>query len=190
MLDVRTRGVPAADAGNQFVGRLKRNFLEQSYVGAILTNGNPASALSSSTVGVDLRLATSDFLGRGQNVVFNAFGLRSDNEGVADDNASFGFGAHYPNDRYEAQVLWREIQDNFDPAIGFVQRKQRADAPGRRQLQPRARTRRPAFSRCITTSSTRASRGSTTGWSRAGTSTPPWSTGTSTRATRCTACST
>ncbi len=122
MLDVRTRGVPAADAGNQFVGRLKRNFLEQSYVGAILTNGNPASALSSSTVGVDLRLATSDFLGRGQNVVFNAFGLRSDNEGVADDNASFGFGAHYPNDRYEAQVLWREIQDNFDPAIGFVQR--------------------------------------------------------------------
>ena len=122
MLDVRTRGVPDADAGNQFVGRLKRNFLEQSYVGAILTNGDPASALSSSTVGVDLRLATSDFLGRGQNMVFNAFGLRSDNEGVADDNASFGFGAHYPNDRYEAQVLWREIQGNFDPAIGFVQR--------------------------------------------------------------------
>ena len=122
MLDVRTRGVPAADAGNQFVGRLKRNFLEQSYVGAILTNGDPASALSSSTVGVDLRLATSDFLGRSQNMVFSAFGLRSDNEGVADNNASFGFGAHYPNDRFEAQVLWREIQDNFDPAIGFVQR--------------------------------------------------------------------
>ena len=124
MLDVRTRGVAdaGADAGNLLVGRLKRNFLEQSYVGALLTNGDPASALSSSTVGVDLRLATSDFLGRGQNMVFNAFGLRSDNEGVADGNASFGFGAHYPNDRYEAQVLWREIQGNFDPAIGFVQR--------------------------------------------------------------------
>ena len=124
MLDVRTRGVAdaGADAGNLLVGRLKRNFLEQSYVGAILTAGDPASALSSRTVGVDLRLATSDFLGRGQNLVFNAFGLRSDNEGVADNNASFGFGAHYPNDRYEAQILWREIQDNFDPTIGFVQR--------------------------------------------------------------------
>ena len=122
MLDVRTRGVRDADAGNLLVGRLKRNFLEQSYVGAILTNGDPASGLSSSTVGVDMRLATSSFLGGNRNMVVNAFGLRSDNEGVADDNASFGFGAHYPNDRFEGQILWREIQENFDPAIGFVQR--------------------------------------------------------------------
>ena len=122
MLDVRTRGVPAADSGNLLVGRLKRNFLEQSYVGAILTNGDPASPLSSSTVGVDMRLATSSFLGGNRNMVVNAFGLRSDNEGVADNNASFGFGAHYPNDRFEGQILWREIQENFDPAIGFVQR--------------------------------------------------------------------
>ena len=122
MLDVRTRGVPAADAGNLLVGRLKRNFLEQSYVGAILTNGDPASGLSSSTVGVDMRLATSSFLGGNRNMVVNAFGLRSNNEGVVDNNASFGFGAHYPNDRFEGQILWREIQENFDPAIGFVQR--------------------------------------------------------------------
>ncbi len=122
MLDVRTRGVPDADSGNLLVGRLKRNFLEQSYVGAILTNGDPASALSSSTVGVDMRLATSNFLGGNRNMVVNAFGLRSNNEGVADNNASFGFGAQYPNDRFEAQILWREIQENFDPAIGFVQR--------------------------------------------------------------------
>ena len=122
MLDVRTRGVRDADAGNLLVGRLKRNFLEQSYVGAILTNGDPASGLSSSTVGVDMRLATSSFLGGNRNMVVNAFGLRSDNEGVVDNNASFGFGAHYPNDRFEGQILWREIQENFDPAIGFVQR--------------------------------------------------------------------
>ena len=123
MLDVRTRGVPDADAGNLLVGRVKRNFLEQSYVGAILTNGDPASALSSSTVGVDVRLATSSFLGGNRNMVVNAFGLRSSNEGVADRNASYGFGAQYPNDRFEAQIMWREIQENFDPAIGFVQRR-------------------------------------------------------------------
>ena len=122
MLDVRTRGVPDADSGNLLVGRVKRNFLEQSYVGAILTNGDPASALSSSTVGVDMRLATSNFLGGNRNLVVNAFGLRSNNEGVAERNASYGFGAQYPNDRFEAQILWREIQENFDPAIGFVQR--------------------------------------------------------------------
>ena len=122
MLDVRTRDVPNVAADNLLVGRVKQNFLEQSYVGAILTSGNPASPLSSSTVGVDVRLGTSDFLGRNQNLLFNAYGLTSNNEGVTDNNSSYGFGAHYPNDRFEAQMLWREIQENFDPAIGFVQR--------------------------------------------------------------------
>ena len=122
MLDVRTREVSNVNAKNLFVGRIKQNFLEQSYVGAIFTDGNPASPLSSSTIGVDIRLATSDFLGSGRNIVFNAYGLRSNNQGISENNSSFGFGAQYPNDKFDAQIQWREIQENFDPAIGFVQR--------------------------------------------------------------------
>lgn len=122
MLDVRTREVSNVNAKNLFVGRIKRNFLEQSYVGAIFTEGNPASPLSSSTIGVDMRLATSNFLGSDRNIVFNAYGLRSNNQGISENNSSFGFGAQYPNDKFDAQIQWREIQENFDPAIGFVQR--------------------------------------------------------------------
>ena len=122
MLDVRTREVSNVYAKNLFVGRIKQNFLEQSYVGAIFTEGNPASPLSSSTIGVDMRLATSNFLGSGRNMVFNAYGLRSNNQGISENNSSFGFGAQYPNDKIDAQIQWREIQENFDPAIGFVQR--------------------------------------------------------------------
>ena len=122
MLDVRTREVSNVNAKNLFVGRIKQNFLEQSYVGAIFTEGNPASPLSSSTIGVDMRLATSNFLGSGRNMVFNAYGLRSNNQGISENNSSFGFGAQYHNDKFDAQIQWREIQENFDPAIGFVQR--------------------------------------------------------------------
>ena len=122
MLDVRTREVSNVDAKNLFVGRIKQNFLEQSYVGAIFTEGNPASPLSSSTIGVDMRLATSKFLGSDQNMVLNAFGLTSNTAGVSENNSSYGFGAQYPNDKFDAQIQWREIQENFDPAIGFVQR--------------------------------------------------------------------
>ena len=122
MLDVRTREVSNVDAMNLFAGRIKQNFLEQSYVGAIVTGGNPASRLSSSTIGVDMRLATSNFLGSGRNMVFNAYGLRSNNQGISENNSSFGFGAQYPNDKIDAQIQWREIQENFDPAVGFVQR--------------------------------------------------------------------
>ena len=38
------------------------------------------------------------------------------------DDWSYGFSASYPNDKFDAQVAFREIQRNFRPALGFVQR--------------------------------------------------------------------
>ena len=134
VLNVRTRDAPGVDNNNLFVGRVRQNFFEQSYVGAIFTGGDPARLSSSgtiddpvrsssnSTVGVDMRLATSDFLGTEQNMVFNAWGLKTNREGVSDKNASYGFAVHYPNDKFQGQIMWREIQENFDPVLGFVQR--------------------------------------------------------------------
>ncbi len=123
VLNVGARDTSFVDEQSLFVGRVRQNFWQQSYVGALVTSGNPAVSTDSTTMGVDLRLATSDVLGSGRNFVFNAWGLESDNEGVADNDASFGFAAAFPNDRYDAQIQWREIQENFDPALGFVQRR-------------------------------------------------------------------
>ncbi len=134
VLNVRTRDIPGVAANNLFVGRVRQNFLEQSYVGAIFTGGDPARTPSSaavgdparssmsSTAGVDIRLATSNFLGANRNMVFNAWGLKTNKAGVDSKNASYGFAAHYPNDRFQGQIMWREIQENFDPELGFVQR--------------------------------------------------------------------
>ena len=123
VLEVRSRELPTLPAKNFLVGRVKRNILQQSYIGAIFTKGNPALPISSSTVGADIRLATSRFLGGRRNLVFNAYGLRSINEGNSDRDFSYGIAAQYPNDKFRAQVIWREIPENFDPALGFVQRK-------------------------------------------------------------------
>ena len=55
-------------------------------------------------------------------MVVNAYAVRSVNEGVPDRDWSYGFSAHYPNDRFNAQVSFRDVQENFRPALGFVQR--------------------------------------------------------------------
>ena len=123
LLNVQTRDVGGIGEKNLFVGRVRQNFWEQSYVGALFTGGDPDRVQESSTVGADLRLATSDFLGTERNMVFNAWGLKSNNADVADKDASFGFALNYPNDRYAGTIMWREIQENFDPALGFVQRR-------------------------------------------------------------------
>jgi hypothetical protein len=123
MLNVRTGDVPdVVDAKTFFVGRVKRNLLQQSYIGAVFTNGHPELGRSGQTYGADLRLATSRFLGQPRNMVVNAYAVRSVNEGVSEDDWSYGFAAYYPNDKYAAQIAVREIQQNFKPALGFVQR--------------------------------------------------------------------
>jgi hypothetical protein len=122
ILDVRTGDASVAEGKNFFVGRVKQSLFEQSYVGAIVTDGHPATGRSGQTYGADLRLATSRFLGQPRNFVVTAYGVRSVNDGVSGDDWSYGFSANYPNDKYQAQFTIREIQANFAPAIGFVQR--------------------------------------------------------------------
>ena len=107
---------------NFLVGRIKRNLFKQSYVGALFTSGHPAQGQSGQTYGADMRLATSRFLSRPNNFVVNAYGVRSVNEDLRGRDWSYGFSAHYPNDRFNAQVAFREVQENFRPSLGFVQR--------------------------------------------------------------------
>ena len=126
VLDVRTGDLRVDNQlvtaeKNFFIGRVKRNLFRQSYVGAIVTAGNPAEG-TGRTYGADLRLATSRFLGAQRNLVVNAYAARSDNETRPRDDWSYGFSANYPNDKYLAQFVVRDIQENFQPALGFVQR--------------------------------------------------------------------
>jgi hypothetical protein len=111
-----------ADEENLFVGRLKRNFFRQSYVGVIFTEGNPVPGASGRTYGADLRLATSRFLGGPRNFNVNAYAARGQNGSRSGNDWSYGFSAHYPNDKYLAQIVFRDIPENFRPALGFVQR--------------------------------------------------------------------
>jgi hypothetical protein len=128
---VRPEDLPIVSEKNFLVARVKRNLLQQSYIGAIFTGGHPAEGRSGETYGADLRLATSRFLGRPNNFVVNGYAVKSVNgdtlgrrsvgEGGGRD-WSYGFSAHYPNDKFNAQIAYREIQENFKPALGFVQR--------------------------------------------------------------------
>jgi len=127
VLSVRTRELIVDDAlvaddEGFLIGRVKQNLFEQSYVGAIFTAGNPSPGASAQTYGADARLATSRFLGRQRNFVVDGFAVRGVTGEDSKDDWSYGFSAAYPNDKFDAQVAFREIQRNFRPALGFFQR--------------------------------------------------------------------
>jgi hypothetical protein len=125
VLHVRTGDDAAADAvGEDFtVVRLKRRALQQSYFGAMYTrrDSHTAPGGTSHTAGVDARLATSSFLGD-QNLEVNGWFLNSSRPGVSRGSSAFGTSLVYPNDRWNGRVEAIEVQENFDPAIGFVTR--------------------------------------------------------------------
>jgi hypothetical protein len=125
-LHVRTGSEDGAFIGEDFtVARVKRRILQQSYFGALFTRRDAhASGLPgpSHTAGADFRIATSQFRGQ-QNLSATAWFLHAARPGISTRNNAFGLVVEYPNDRWQIRGDAREVQRNFDPTVGFVQRR-------------------------------------------------------------------
>jgi hypothetical protein len=121
-LDVLTREQESRGLQDQnlLAARVSRSFFEQSWVGAIVTHGNPAGDGSNTLLGADARFATSNFRG-GQNLSLDLYVMRTADERSGTDHA-FGFKFDYPNDLWDVALNWKQIGDDFEPALGFVPR--------------------------------------------------------------------
>jgi hypothetical protein len=108
---------------NLSVGRVKTNFLSQSYVGAMFTNGDPTGQTSNQMGGIDLKLATSNFLNRQKNLSLMLFATKTRTSGLKNRDNSYGGIISYPNDLFEFQYRWMKIGEQYNPALGFVPRK-------------------------------------------------------------------
>ena len=137
VLDVETGEVQEAGLARQnlFAGRVSRNLFEQSWIGAIVTHGNPEGTSSNTLAGVDGRLATSSFHGD-KNLSLDLFLEATDDSVVGRDYAG-GIGLAYPNDRWDLSAAWKQIGESFDPALGFLPRAGIRKADTRIAFQPR-----------------------------------------------------
>ena len=137
LMDVETRDLADGTLRRQnlFAARVSRNIFEQSWVGAIVTNGNPDGTGTNNVIGVDARLATSRLHGD-KNVSVDLFAQRTDDQSLGRDYAA-GFGVSYPNDRWDLFLNWKQIGDRFQPALGFVPRVGIRTTNARIAFQPR-----------------------------------------------------
>lgn len=122
ILAVRHDEFDLVDPSNLFVARLAANVLEESSVGMILTHGDPNSNLDNSLAGVDFRY-TNTRLANGRTLEGAIWYQQTDTEGVARDQAAYGFSLRAPNAAGIRGALgFKELQENFNPALGFVNR--------------------------------------------------------------------
>jgi hypothetical protein len=128
LLDVQTGalmedGERLVPSKNLAVGRVKANFLSQSYVGALFTNGDPTGETSNKAGGIDVKLATSNFLKTEKNLSLMLFGSKTSTSGVDRRDTAIGGVLAFPNDLVNAQYQWTKIGENYNPALGFVKRQ-------------------------------------------------------------------
>jgi hypothetical protein len=124
LLHVRT-GEEEELIGEAFtVARVKRRMLSQSYVGLIFTRRDPRVTGGDTlyTGGLDTRLATNRFLGN-QNLESTMWFLHAPRADTVTGSNAFGGSLAYPNDLWNLRFDANEVQENFDPAVGFVTRR-------------------------------------------------------------------
>jgi hypothetical protein len=122
MLAVRQEAFEDVDATTAVIARVAANVLDQSSIGMIMTDGDPASNADNSVAGIDFRYLNSAFAG-GRSLEGVAWFQQSNSEGISGDDTAAGFNLRVPsNTGLRGGIGMTRIEENFDPALGFVRR--------------------------------------------------------------------
>ncbi len=133
-LSVRMDNSENINAETLSVARLSAEVLEESRIGTILTHGDPDGTGRNTLAGVDFKYRNSDLFNRGRFLAdfFYQRSFSNDVHGPAagKDDDMFGFFLGYPNDFLRWYISGKEIGQRFDPALGFVNRRNIRDYNG------------------------------------------------------------
>jgi hypothetical protein len=135
VLHVRTRTTPAQPGADFTVARVRRRIGQESYAGVLYTRRDEqlAGAPVLQTIGFDSALRTSRFPGR-KTIEWSNWFLHTTNPvdtgapseaRSAQEGQNIGRGSRlaFPNDPFYFDFSYRELQDNYNPSVGFVQRR-------------------------------------------------------------------
>ena len=136
-LAIRQEAYEDIESKDLFVARGSYNVLDESAVGFILTHGDPTTNETNSEAGVDFLYRNSDgpF---GEILTGQFWAQQSDSSDLDGDDSAFGARLEIPSDKLMAYVAGQYIEENFRPALGFVNRTgiRRVDAGLRYRTRP------------------------------------------------------
>ena len=108
--------------------RITHPVLSESKVGFIVTNGDPTGVTHNTTVGADFQYRNSTVFG--SDILQADFSFQRSFDDVYGDGNLIAAAINYPNEPWGGQFRFKQIDDNFFPALGFVNR------PGIRNYHP------------------------------------------------------
>ncbi len=117
VLAMKTERSGSTPSNSYVVGRVKRNLMRNSFVGAIVADRESGVAGDYNRVyGPDLHLQLYDRL------EIDSFVLRSDTPGKPNDNLARTLTTAWRDDELTVAAEYNAVQANFNPEVGFVRR--------------------------------------------------------------------
>ncbi|MBI1852263.1 MAG: carbohydrate binding family 9 domain-containing protein [Planctomycetes bacterium] len=136
LLDVETGSAGNTPERNLLAARVSRNVGDESTIGGIVTRGNPSETGENALYWLDANYRTSSF-GGDKNLVGSMWGLQTYTSGESGADLAYGATIAYPNDLWNWEATVKEIQTNFNPALGFVPRTGIRQYTGELAYEPR-----------------------------------------------------
>jgi hypothetical protein len=122
LLNIETGRQDTVPATNNSVFRYKRDIGSQSYIGAIISSKINRD-ISNQAVGMDGAYSTSKFL-ENKNLVIGGLFSRSFDRNKSGHGAYAGrLFVDYPNDMIDNFIGITTVQENFNPELGFLGRR-------------------------------------------------------------------
>lgn len=110
------------DATDILVSRISANVFAESTLGMMLTSGDPQSNASNTLYGIDY-LYRNTRLANNRRLNASFWYQQSNTSGLNDDDAAYGIEISAPNNSgWRGGFEFKEIQQNFNPAVGFISR--------------------------------------------------------------------
>ena len=122
MLSTRVEGHGEVNGKWLSVARGYLNVLEESRLGFIATYGSPDTNEHNKLYGGDFNYRSSSFLGD-KILEGSLWAQKTSSPDSKDRDAALGASLAYPNDRWNWRASATEIQADFNPALGFANRR-------------------------------------------------------------------
>jgi hypothetical protein len=100
--------------------RMTHPIFSESKIGFIVTNGDPTGLTDNTVAGVDFQYRDSNFLGR-YIVQTDALYQKSFSSAAGDDDST-ALSINFPNEPWGGDFIFKQIGEDFLPALGFVNR--------------------------------------------------------------------
>ena len=118
---VLTDKTPAGEDGQALsVARITHPMFAESKFGFVFTNGDPTGLTDNTLAGADFQYRTSNMFG--DKVLQADLYYMKSFSSTAGHGESAAFSLNFPNEPWSGDFLFKQIGENFLPALGFVNR--------------------------------------------------------------------